>query len=112
MSTLVLVCVLLLGLASSGSTQDIVFPDLKELAIGDPCTIEPSLKGAPFVQHGICRRVRECPTFIPRIIRHPFDIRRDICYFEVHDPVVCCTRTVEIYEQDQYNVIDYEGLIS
>ena len=71
---------------------DFVFPELNELAIGDACTIEasPDPQGFPYAREGICQRVRNCATFVPRIIREPFDIRRDVCYFEVHEPVVCC----------------------
>ncbi|XP_035891514.1 uncharacterized protein LOC118502899 [Anopheles stephensi] len=90
---LLVACVLLGSVASAPpSTADIIFPVVDDLAIGDPCTIEPSPDptGIQFAREGICQRVRDCPTFIPRIIREPFDIRRDVCYFEVHDPVVCC----------------------
>ncbi|XP_053670844.1 uncharacterized protein LOC128721143 [Anopheles nili] len=89
----------MLGFWSSSSAQrlplnrgDFVFPELNELTIGDPCTIEPSSQpnGITYARDGICRRVRECASFVPRIILEPFDIRRDVCFFEVHDPVVCC----------------------
>ncbi|XP_050071532.1 uncharacterized protein LOC126559421 [Anopheles maculipalpis] len=90
----VLVTFVLLGTVASAppSTADIIFPEVDDLAIGDPCTIAPSPDpaGIQFARQGICRRVRDCPTFVPRIILEPFDVRRDICYFEVYDPVVCC----------------------
>uniref|UniRef100_A0AAG5CVM6 Clip domain-containing protein n=1 Tax=Anopheles atroparvus TaxID=41427 RepID=A0AAG5CVM6_ANOAO len=71
--------------------DDIVFPPVIDLAIGDPCTVPPSpTSDISYARDGICQRVRDCPTFVPRIILEAFDIRRDVCYFEVHDPVVCC----------------------
>uniref|UniRef100_A0A182PAJ6 Clip domain-containing protein n=1 Tax=Anopheles epiroticus TaxID=199890 RepID=A0A182PAJ6_9DIPT len=104
-----LLLVLLGGTSSAPSGGDFVFPELNELAIGDPCTIAPSPdpKGFPYAREGICQRVRDCETFVPRIIREPFDIRRDVCYFEVHDPVVCCVQspvTTELAQYDQIRV--------
>ncbi|XP_050085862.1 uncharacterized protein LOC126571414 [Anopheles aquasalis] len=88
-----LIATLLLCLVGVGFAQnrDFVFPPVDDLAIGDPCIIPPVKNGFSRPEQGICRRVRDCTTFLPRLIRHPFDIRRDVCFFEVQEPVVCCT---------------------
>ncbi|KFB38314.1 putative 11.9 kDa salivary protein [Anopheles sinensis] len=94
-----LISLLLLGqllgeaLGQSANGRDFVFPPVNDLAIGDRCTVPPSpASSVSFAREGICRRVRDCPTFVPRVILESFDIRRDVCFFEVHDPVVCCVR--------------------
>uniref|UniRef100_A0A182R5N8 Clip domain-containing protein n=1 Tax=Anopheles funestus TaxID=62324 RepID=A0A182R5N8_ANOFN len=110
---------LLLGMLGSVTSApfggDFVFPELNELAIGDRCTIPPppGAKGIPNAREGICQRVRDCTTFIPRIILEPFDIRRDICYFEVHDPVVCCVEfpipvELNLFNKKRYTVEDLD----
>ncbi|KAL1394705.1 hypothetical protein pipiens_011769 [Culex pipiens pipiens] len=68
--------------------KDFVFPDLQELGLGDRCTVKGYQGGPQLV--GVCRRVRECATFPQRVIQRQFNFFDDLCYFEVHDPVVCC----------------------
>lgn len=68
--------------------KDFVFPDLQELGLGDRCTVKGYQGGPQLV--GVCRRVRDCGTFPQRVIQRQFNFFDDLCYFEVHDPVVCC----------------------
>lgn len=69
--------------------RDIVFPILNEKAIGDPCQIQYPDDQTP--KTGFCTRVRECSTFPLRVFYQPdFNVHRELCYFEIHDPVVCC----------------------
>ncbi|XP_035779867.1 uncharacterized protein LOC118460032 [Anopheles albimanus] len=98
-----LLCLVGVGFAQN---RDFVFPPVDDLAIGDPCIIPAAKNGLSGPQQGICRRVRDCITFLPRLFRHPFDIRRDVCFFEVHDPVVCCTRATKDRAVSSENELD------
>uniref|UniRef100_A0A182N5I3 Clip domain-containing protein n=1 Tax=Anopheles dirus TaxID=7168 RepID=A0A182N5I3_9DIPT len=108
---LLVVVLLLLGSGSAAGQQppndgDFVFPEVDDLGIGDPCTVQPSPE-VPYVRQGICQRARDCAWFVSRLILEKFDIKRDVCYFEVHEPVVCCVEIKQSAKEelDQSNLI-------
>uniref|UniRef100_A0A182QAF9 CLIP domain-containing serine protease n=1 Tax=Anopheles farauti TaxID=69004 RepID=A0A182QAF9_9DIPT len=96
--------VLLLGSGFSAEQQpsfdgDFVFPAVKDLGVGDPCTVQSS-PAVPYVRQGICQRVRDCATFVSRLITEKFNIQRDVCYFEVYEPVLCCVEMKQSAQQE------------
>ncbi|XP_058456708.1 uncharacterized protein LOC131434075 [Malaya genurostris] len=69
--------------------HDFVFPVLDEKTLGDLCEV--SYGQGQFALVGTCQRVRDCGTFAQRLrTEKRFDVLKELCYFEVHDPVVCC----------------------
>lgn len=69
--------------------RDITFPVHNEKGLGDLCQVQ--YPTDPYPKTGFCMRVRECESFALRVFYQPsFNVHRELCYFEVHDPVVCC----------------------
>ncbi|XP_055625649.1 uncharacterized protein LOC129768197 [Toxorhynchites rutilus septentrionalis] len=93
-----LVAVAALSITTQAATmiinRDFVFPTLNEKGLGDRCEIDYG-EGA-FVKLGTCERVRDCGTFPQRLRSPRFSVFRELCYFEVHDPVVCCLSARDI----------------
>ncbi|XP_062537611.1 uncharacterized protein LOC134205921 [Armigeres subalbatus] len=69
--------------------RPIVFPILNEKGLGDICQVQ--YPTDPYPKTGFCMRVQECESFSLRVFYQPnFNVHQELCYFEVHDPVVCC----------------------
>lgn len=69
--------------------RPIVYPVSQEKELGDLCQVY--YPTDPYPKTGFCMRVNECESFSLRVFYQPnFNVHRELCYFEVHDPVVCC----------------------
>uniref|UniRef100_A0A1Q3FJ10 Putative conserved secreted protein n=1 Tax=Culex tarsalis TaxID=7177 RepID=A0A1Q3FJ10_CULTA len=102
--------------AAANPDKDFVFPNLQELGLGDRCTVKGYQPGGTQLV-GVCRRVHDCETFRQRVIQRRFNFFDDLCYFEVHDPVVCClsladaARGLRIRPEDQWPEYELNNVV-
>ncbi|XP_058812965.1 uncharacterized protein LOC131677262 [Topomyia yanbarensis] len=84
-----IVCTIITAPGVIARNNDFFFPELNEKAVGDLCEI--NYGQGDFTRFGTCQRVKDCRTFAQRVrYERRFNVFQELCFFEVHDPVVCC----------------------